>query len=1708
MSLDETLAAKRAAKYDATLAAEVRGWMEEVLRHGGRADLLSASGDAQSLGDWLRSGVVLCALVNVLKPGQIAKVADDPGATAFKKRENVDKYLRATEALGAHASDLFNVSDLVDDKDMNLVIANLAVLGSLSHWVEGYAGPTFGKKGAKPRPKQRESKTSPSVPVPAAGSRTSPFATHFSSSPSTPIGSSGPVDPASTQSVDVASLEADVQAQKEFKYNVGIERKLRKWTEAVLGETIEGDFINAIRDGSLLCRLLNTLYPGTIPEKSIYTGGIAYKQMQNVNSFLRALTSVVGMRELELFETVDLFNKSNPGVVLSTLTVFAQRAVGRPDYRGPPLEDLTMDRTLFSAAIGAQADSRVAADDGGDGLRAQLDAARGGPPDEMTDVEHSLARWIRKQVPRVKRITDLVGRLQDGVLLIRLLEELFHAKVLFYHRVPVTLYDCMQNATIALRTARTHSFESFDFVAPRDIINGNGPALVQFLQSLREKYDMDYLYKARLREEGIEVDDEDEADDDVDDVDEDAAAAEAAEQVFGLSGKRTASALDEEVTAADSALNAVIAGDGTTDAAVIDDDEDDEGDDEAGEQADDDVDEGDDGDDVGGDEDGGDDEDEDDDDAPTLDASVIASQVEENPEIVAERQSIAEARRELELARESVVVTESSSMAPELADEIQRVATALADARVAAREEAERAARAAEVLERAQQMDLARRARIAEKVTVAAAARASAESDFSAAQESLNHAQDAVAKAEQAVNSAEDGVPAAQARLEAVQAKEAAAAAAAAEAREKAGKKGTFSFGKKKAAKAAEDAAAEADAVAQELADAQAAIADAEAAVAQAKEALADRKRVAEQANVAFKDAAEALEDARDAEDRAKSALSALEQEDVARREAVAAAEAAAATKAAKAGQPPPDPAALEKEMEDLRRKASFTSASVAAADIEASSSAAASDGGGAADAGDAAVPGAGSAAGAGSSGSAAGDAAKARLVALEEALAKRERKLADMHRAKVEETVRSSSRRSGKGTTRRHMQRKGSVAAKGSRASKSVSAGSRVSGSRARRRRTETGGAAGDKPDLCELCDLRSPKHKVMLSADAPPKYLCPECVTAMRTPRIKSGWLTCEAVTGSTKKKFAVVDQRSRTLYWFESSQAADVDAERKAKFAVNLRPYTVRVKDTDATIRLMVGTLRSGKSRRSRRSRGLSTSDSTSSALAALLSPRLAVAPVGGGGVGDEGAAANASTSFASGGDGSPPAIELVAESADEATAWRSALDCASRDLKQAALSGALRRKTRKAADAARQRRKEEAAARAEAKLKLTELENAATNGVQASAALVGGGAPTSPGTVTGDAAKKEAARAAVRVRIISEVLSTEVNYVRSLQRLVDGLITPLANDSSLPDGAVESVFSNVPQLLERHREFLAKLDARVASWDAATSCAGDLFLEGLNFLSLYQAYLSNYDAAVVRLHILRRAHPAVGTIVGQFDSGDQAGLDVSSYLIMPVQRIPRYLLLVDQLRKYTPDTHADKPVLDAAHAIIKTKLALLNRGIDQSRAQDANVVISAEKAIKPTFREKLGVPTLVSETRAYLMESRLKVAKVKRRKAFGKKGAGTRASRDGSVEVKRIAYAILFSDLLLFVEVDEDPKRPLTRTAPQLGAAGRLQNPPFTVVEGVDLSELEAVEVKEKDEKNFEFVLALEVDLVTVHVSSREERTEWVNALRERIVARGD
>jgi hypothetical protein len=70
-------------------------------------------------------------------------------------------------------------------------------------------------------------------------------------------------------------------------------------------------------------------------------------------------------------------------------------------------------------------------------------------------------------------IGNLRGHVCSGVVIIRLLEQLLQMVVPFYHLQPKTLFDVMQNCTIALRVIAEQSYEQLGGVAPRDIVNAD-----------------------------------------------------------------------------------------------------------------------------------------------------------------------------------------------------------------------------------------------------------------------------------------------------------------------------------------------------------------------------------------------------------------------------------------------------------------------------------------------------------------------------------------------------------------------------------------------------------------------------------------------------------------------------------------------------------------------------------------------------------------------------------------------------------------------------------------------------------------------------------------------------------------------------------------------------------------------------------------------------------------------------------------------------------------------------------------------------------------------------------------------------------------------------------------------------------------------------------------------------------------------------------
>jgi len=118
-------------------AGETRAWIEAVL--GERL------GEC-SLQEELKDGVVLCNLMNVIKPGNCAKPSTSK--MPFKQMENVAAYLASCQAFGVQPFEMFMTVDLFENKNFSAVLKNLNTVGRIAQTLPGYTGPTFGAKMA------------------------------------------------------------------------------------------------------------------------------------------------------------------------------------------------------------------------------------------------------------------------------------------------------------------------------------------------------------------------------------------------------------------------------------------------------------------------------------------------------------------------------------------------------------------------------------------------------------------------------------------------------------------------------------------------------------------------------------------------------------------------------------------------------------------------------------------------------------------------------------------------------------------------------------------------------------------------------------------------------------------------------------------------------------------------------------------------------------------------------------------------------------------------------------------------------------------------------------------------------------------------------------------------------------------------------------------------------------------------------------------------------------------------------------------------------------------------------------------------------------------------------------------------------------------------------------------------------------------------
>nr|XP_039249729.1 FYVE, RhoGEF and PH domain-containing protein 1-like isoform X2 [Styela clava] len=187
------------------------------------------------------------------------------------------------------------------------------------------------------------------------------------------------------------------------------------------------------------------------------------------------------------------------------------------------------------------------------------------------------------------------------------------------------------------------------------------------------------------------------------------------------------------------------------------------------------------------------------------------------------------------------------------------------------------------------------------------------------------------------------------------------------------------------------------------------------------------------------------------------------------------------------------------------------------------------------------------------------------------------------------------------------------------------------------------------------------------------------------------------------------------------------------------------------------------------------------------------------------------------------------------------------------------------------------------------------------------------------------------------IAKELLSTEVTYVDVLY-LIDQIfhkrVLEAINKKQIQSD-VKNIFSNVSAIYQFHSNFLLpQLKKRLECWETNPKL-GDIMTQAAPFLKMYSLYVQNFDEAMSKLTHWSDKSSNFAGIMKQTQAMPECGsLTLQHHMLGPVQRIPRYKMLLEDYLKRLPEDSPDRPEAETALELISAAAAHSNETMKQS------------------------------------------------------------------------------------------------------------------------------------------------------------------------------
>ncbi|XP_078064240.1 LOW QUALITY PROTEIN: FYVE, RhoGEF and PH domain-containing protein 1-like, partial [Mustelus asterias] len=177
------------------------------------------------------------------------------------------------------------------------------------------------------------------------------------------------------------------------------------------------------------------------------------------------------------------------------------------------------------------------------------------------------------------------------------------------------------------------------------------------------------------------------------------------------------------------------------------------------------------------------------------------------------------------------------------------------------------------------------------------------------------------------------------------------------------------------------------------------------------------------------------------------------------------------------------------------------------------------------------------------------------------------------------------------------------------------------------------------------------------------------------------------------------------------------------------------------------------------------------------------------------------------------------------------------------------------------------------------------------------------------------------------IANELLLTEKAYVSRLYLLDKVFCARLMEEAhsknSFPVDVVLSIFSNICSIYCFHQQFLLpELERRMLEWESNPRL-GDILQKLAPFLKMYGEYVKNFDRAMELVNIWLQKSTHFKAIVQDVQKEELCGnLTLQHHMLEPVQRIPRYELLLKDYLKKLPDDSPDRKDSEKSLELIST------------------------------------------------------------------------------------------------------------------------------------------------------------------------------------------